>query len=331
MKRKKYYIFLGIVLSVFILVIGMNIRYPFVTPAVGKWSVGYHFSKRIFPKQNFHPAEIFTYELVDSLVKGNIHYLADPFFIKEKDNFFLFVELKGEGNADIALFTAEEDSSFEYQGIVLDEPYHLSYPQVFKYKEEFYMLPETKGSNNVLLYKAKNFPYEWIVEDTLLKNRGLKDPSILLTDDLNLIVAVDDNLKQYMFTADSLRGKWTEVENYEQRWGNETRPGGRFFQVEETWYLPVQNRSKGYGTGISIYELENKRGKLKLTMNEKLFLGPQKDIVWFNRGMHHLDVQKIDEGYFFVYDGDRKTGIQEFQYKRTLKFNFLDFYNFLRH
>ena len=65
-------------------------------------------------------------------------------------------------------------------GEVLDEPFHISYPQVFKHKDRYFMLPETKRSNNILLYEAKNFPYDWGIVDTLIHNVRYKDPSIYL-------------------------------------------------------------------------------------------------------------------------------------------------------
>lgn len=328
--KKRRFIFLSLCLVTgIILLLIMNYRYPFYSPKVGNWSVGYQTSDNVFPQKKLKPAGIITYELVDTLIAGRIDYIADPFFINDKEQFYLFVEVKGQDNADIALFTSLDGKSYGFGGIVLDESFHLSYPQVFKYKDEFYMLPETKGSNNILLYRAQNFPYEWEISDTLIKNKGLKDPTILLSDELNLMVTVDDNLKQYIFEADSLHGEWKEVKEYEQRWGNETRPGGRFFNVSNQWYLPLQNRSKGYGTGISIFKLELNNGKIKFIPQEKLFLEPQPDIIWFNRGMHHLDIQEIDSGYYLVYDGDRNTGESEFQYKRTIKFNLIDLYNLL--
>ncbi len=153
------------------------------------------------------------------------------------------------------------------------------------------MLPETKGANQVLLYKAENFPTTWKIEDTLIKDRALKDPSLLLSEDLNLIVAVDDDLKQYMFSADSLNGKWEEVEGFTPRWGNESRPGGRFIPIAEDWYLPLQNHSRGYGTGISLYKLAKNAKGFEFILAEKLVLKPFEEISWFERGMHHLDVQ----------------------------------------
>lgn len=318
------------IIGIIVLII-FNYRYPFFTSAVGNWSVGFGKMAQVFPKSELDLKNVITYEYINSIIPAPIDYIADPFFIKESDTYYLFVELKGEGNANIALLTSLDGQDYEYKGIVLDEDFHLSYPQVFKHKGGFYMLPETKGSNQVLLYKAQNFPYDWRISDTLIKNRGLKDPSLLLSEELNLIVAVDDDLKQYMFTATSLSGSWTEAKKYEQRWGNETRPGGRFFKVDNNWYLPLQNRTLGYGTGISIYKLETENDRLEFKLAEKMYLGPQQEIEWFNRGMHHLDIQKNGDDHYMVYDGDRNLNNEkEFQYKRTIKFNLLDIYNFFR-
>src|SRR5690606_15961273 len=107
---------------------------------------------------------------------------------------------------------------------------------------------------------------------------------ILLSDTLNLIVAVNDNLEQFFFTADSLHGKWKEAESFIGRWGNESRPGGRFFEWEGAWYLPLQNRKLGYGTGISLYRLTSKNGRLQLLKKKDNFLRPQAGIKWFEGG-----------------------------------------------
>ncbi len=330
--KKKIYIFFGtLVLTGILILIIFNYRYPFISPNGGPWSVGFTASSNIFPAVKVNMENIITHKYIDSLIPEAIDYIADPFYIKEGGVFYIFVELKGEGNADIALLTSTDGENYRYNGIVLDEDFHLSYPQVFKHQEEFYMIPETSGSNQVLLYRAENFPYGWRISDTLIKNRSLKDPSLLISEDLNLIVAVDDDLKQYMFTADSLNGNWMEAKNYEQRWGNETRPGGRFFKVDNIWYLPLQNRTMGYGTGISIYKLEIENDRLELGLAEKMYLGSQQEIEWFNRGMHHLDIQKNGDEYYMVYDGNRKlNGDNSFQYKQTIKFNLIDTYNYFK-
>ncbi|MFV8226677.1 hypothetical protein [Christiangramia aquimixticola] len=327
MKVKRILIYLSCLLS-FGSLVYLNAQYPFRTSKVGKWSVGYGFSENPMKEPIVSSKNIISYKTLDSLLKNEGNYIADPFFIRERNIFYLFVELKGKDNGDIALFISKNGTDYDYEGIVLDEAFHVSYPQVFKYRNEFYMLPETKQSGNVLLYKAKEFPYHWEIEDTLIKNVFLKDPSILLNENENLIVTVDDNMNQVMYESDSLKGDWKLSEKFQGKKGNETRPGGRFFKYKKDWYLPVQDRTYGYGSGISLYKLEKTNDKIDLILWKKRYLKGQDDILWFNRGMHHLDFQQIGNSYYMVYDGDRNLGGEKvFQIKRTLKFNYYDLFN----
>ena len=326
--KKKLLLFFSITfLGLSAVIIFLNYKYPFFISEGGRWSVGFSNTSASLKDFSVNSNNVITYEFIDSITTEKNFYIADPFFIKERDTFFLFVEQKGKSNANIALLTSQDGKDFYYKGIVLDEDFHLSYPQVFKYRGEFFMLPETKGANQVLLYKAENFPYNWKIKDTLLRNMSLKDPTLLLSEEINLIVAANDNLKQYFFTSDSLEGDWTEVKNYKSKWGNETRPGGRFFRYNNAWYLPVQNRSQGYGSGISLYKLNTEGGEISLDKSYNMFLGP-KEIKWFERGMHHLDLQLLDNRFYMAYDGDRiLSNKKKFQFKRSLKLAFFDFYN----
>lgn len=329
--KAKWQLLVFIIFSIILLFsVYLNAKYSFKNLKVGRWSVGYNFTDDILSPPKIEDDNIIPYTFIDSITNTPNNYIADPFFIKEKDSFYLFVEQKGNDNADIALFTSANGKNYNYKGIVLDEAYHISYPQVFKYKDEFYMLLETKQAGSVILYKAKNFPYDWEVEDTLLKNVELKDPSILLSEDLNLIVAVDDHLKQFMYSADSINGNWKEVKNYYQRLGNRTRPGGRFFNLNNTWYLPIQDRTHGYGSGISLFKLVNSKKGLKLENEESSYLSSQTKIKWFNRGMHQLDIQNVDGKQYMVYDGDRNVNNEHvYQLKRSFQFFLYDVYNYV--
>lgn len=324
--KEKWKLFTGA--FIFILVITFFVldhRYPFVTEKVGKWSVGYNFLKNPIEGIVVNPNQIISHKNVDALLDQKGHYIADPFFVKDKGCYFIFTELKGQKDADIALFTSEDGKEYHFEGTVLDEEFHLSYPQVFKFNNDFYMLPEAQQSGQVLLYKAVNFPRKWKVSDTLIKNKKLKDPSLLLSSEINLIVAADDQMQQLLYSADSLHGEWKLLEEASFKKGNETRPGGRFFKYKHEWYLPIQDRSLGYGSGISIYRLKLINGEPILKLVKKRLLGEINDNIWFDRGMHHLDVQQLGKTYYAVYDGDSNPdGEKAFQYKRTLKYNWFD-------
>ncbi len=328
MKRKQILLF-SLLCLILIGILISNYQYPFITKKVGKWSVGYNFSENPLKKPEVDSENVISYTFMDSILQTSGNYIADPFFIVDDGQYFLFTELKGKKDADIALFKSVDGKDFIYDTIVLDEPFHLSYPQVFKHEEEFYMLPESKQSGHLLLYKSDNFPYAWKVVDTLLKDVKLKDASILLSEEFNLMVAVDDHMNQLIYTADSLSGDWQEASNYISRKGNHTRPGGRFFHYQNEWYLPVQDRSRGYGSGISLYQLHHSTEHLSLQIVENRYLHNMDSIIWFNRGMHHLDLQRVNNSYYMVYDGDRNlNGENSFQIRRTLKFIYSDIYNY---
>ena len=46
--------------------------------------------------------------------------------------------------------------------------------------------------------------------------------------------------------------------------------------------------------------------------------------------MHQLDVQKIDNHYYMVYDGDHKDVNKKFRLIRSLKSNFMDLSSYLK-
>ena len=89
-----------------------------------------------------------------------------------------------------------------------------------------------------------------------------------MSDSLNFLVTVDDEMWGHVYRSSSLFGNWIKQENH-VRWGNETRPGGRIFNVDNDLFIPFQNYSKGYGTGISLYKivLEEKKKCKNLHQN----------------------------------------------------------------
>ena len=295
------------------------------------WSIGFALSKNPLESINLQRADIVSFKEIDSLGAGNTRFIADPFLIVKNDVFYIFFEHQGEGDADIGLLISVDGEQFNYEGIVLNEPFHLSFPQVFQNNGEYYMVPESKQANNVLLYQANNFPFGWKVIDTLIRDRKLEDPALLLSDSLNIISASEiGSLTQYLFTSDSLRGDWNEHPAYEKRRGNETRAGGGFFQTNGEWYLPLQNNSSGYGTGVSLYKLLQRGKKLHFEEVSDMHLGPTSFIPWFGTGMHHLDIEHLGNNYYSVFDGKKKMSEEKvYSYRASIKYNLFDLYNFL--
>jgi hypothetical protein len=326
MKRK--FLLLSLLFGLAILAI-INYRTPFLRQDGGNWSVGYGSSVTYPEKMVINQNAVFSIEMLKAQNESTV-FLADPFFVKEKDTFYLFFEHKTtKSNADIGLLTSVDGKKYQYRGTVLSQKFHLSYPQVFKYRNDFYMVPESKQSNRVLLYKAHRFPFDWRICDTLVNNVQLVDPSIYLSDSLNIMVASDYAKNMYVYAADSLFGRWNLHQKPIALIGTESRAGGRFFADKNGLLLPVQNFTNGYGYGVSLYRFSFKGGSYKVRREKPFFLIANENVKEFNAGMHHLDVQRLDAAhYYYVYDGNRlNSDSKSLNLWGPLKWNFLDLTN----
>ncbi|MGB0776443.1 MAG: glucosamine inositolphosphorylceramide transferase family protein [Flavobacteriaceae bacterium] len=306
----------------------MNKNYPFFTNYSSGWSVGFNKSIDIdhleISKNNI---------LTSDDVSESSRFIADPFFIRKGDSLYLFVENQGYvKGATIDLFVAGNDLNFEYQGEVISEDFHMSYPQVFESNGEYYMLPETKRSNNVLLYKASKFPKKWAVSDTLIKNVRYKDPTIFKNEYGWYIITCNDDLELKCFYSDSLNSRFEPILDIPNLEGNEVRPGGRAIFYEDKILIPFQNSKYGYGSAITLKEVLFKDERsLYFKDFKNTFISGQSQIDVFSNGMHHVDFQydTVFKENLVFYDGDKKIDSTRFNWKRTLKYNYLDLRNWI--
>ena len=108
-------------------------------------------------------------------------FVADPFLIKEGETWYLFFEVYDNDTkqGDLAVATSKNTWIWNYQKVIMDEPFHLSYPYVFKSEDDYYLIPESYQANSVRLYKADEFPTQWTFVKTLVEGRDYVDNSIV--------------------------------------------------------------------------------------------------------------------------------------------------------
>lgn len=72
-------------------------------------------------------------------------YVADPFMIRGGGEWHMFFEIlpQADEKGVIALASSADGLKWRYRQVVLDEPFHLSYPYVFEFEGEHYMIPES--------------------------------------------------------------------------------------------------------------------------------------------------------------------------------------------
>lgn len=86
---------------------------------------------------------------------------ADPFLFTYEGESWLFYERQDLTDMKGTLWCVNLDAPGKKPVCVLEEDFHLSYPQVFRYGNEIYMLPETRGAGDVRLYRCLEFPGKW--------------------------------------------------------------------------------------------------------------------------------------------------------------------------
>ena len=244
-------------------------------------------------------------------------YVADPFMVRKGGKWFMFFEVVNNRTkqGDIGLAVSKDGSNFVYKQIVLDEPFHLSYPYVFRWKGNYYMIPESRQANSVRLYRAKHFPTEWSFVKTLLVG-DYKDSSIFRHGDKWWLFAGSDykhNDKLCLFYADNLMGPWLEHPRSPIVKGDPhiARPGGRVISFADKIIRFAQDDYPRYGNQVRAFEI------LELTTTnyrEKEFkVSPilkASGSGWNAAGTHHIDPHQIaSKKWIACVDGYRQTTV----------------------
>ena len=106
-------------------------------------------------------------------------FLADPFLVEFNEKNYVFVEeynfTKKKGVISVYLIDC---STYRKLGIVLEENFHLSFPYIFKFENNYYLLPETAKNNDIRVYECINFPLEWKLKKILMKEVSSSDNMI---------------------------------------------------------------------------------------------------------------------------------------------------------
>lgn len=191
-------------------------------------------------------------------------FYADPFAIHWQGRPFVFVEdyVHAAGKAVISVVPFTDDRKPLAPRVVLEEPHHLSYPQVFERDGTLWMLPEASASGRLTLYRAAEFPDTWLPAATLLEGE-ISDATLLDHDGSLWLFATrrdghgSTSDTMVVFEAATLLGPWREhVANPILIDRRRARPGGAFIRTPEgRLLLPVQDGTLGYGGGLGLSEL----------------------------------------------------------------------------
>ncbi len=192
------------------------------------------------------------------------HFYADPMLYKHEGQPWLFVEdfdyRRAKGSL-VAIPWSDEGPAGPAQQ-VLDLDVHLSYPFVFCWRGETYLVPESVAARRVSLFRARSFPDRWEFVCDLLHGHRAVDATLhehegrwyMFTSICEAGGGTCDEL--FLFHADTPLGP------FRPHPGNPlvsdvrcARPAGRLFRHGGRLIRPAQDCSRGYGSAVAFREV----------------------------------------------------------------------------
>lgn len=190
-------------------------------------------------------------------------YYADPSAIKVAGRTFVFFEdYRYREQKGVVSFLELSESGPGAVETVLTLPYHLSYPFLFEWNGEIFMVPESAANLTVELYRAIDFPRRWELSRILLKGVSAVDATLLRYENrwwlfANIEIEGGQSLDElHLFFADTLDQEFTAHPNNPVVSDvRNARPAGRIFEVDGQLIRPAQDCMIAYGRAVSFQRI----------------------------------------------------------------------------
>ena len=215
---------------------------------------------------------------------------------------FFEVMNRPHGSGQIGLAVSDDGVDWRYQQIVLAEPFHLSYPHVFEWGGDVYMIPESHQVRSVRLYRASPFPLRWSLVSSLLDGAVFSDSSIVRFGDkwwLFTETSPDKFDTLQLYYANDLLGPWYEhpespIVRADPR---RARPAGRILVLQDRLVRFAQDCHPVYGSAVRAFEvteLTTASYHEREVVDRPVLAGSGSG--WNASGMHHIDAHQIESG-----------------------------------
>ena len=120
------------------------------------------------------------------------YWAADPFIISVGEKEYLFFEmfdrLKSKGLIGYREINGDKIGKMK---IAYEAEHHLSFPYIFEYKNEYYMMPEYSEGKELFVLKAIHFPDKWEKIESWMQGKRLVDSVLLNHERENYLLTQD--------------------------------------------------------------------------------------------------------------------------------------------
>ena len=217
-----------------------------------QWGLAYRFRSHPCDPNN-------TLYRFKNLTPPKDRFWADPFAVTVDNRSYVFIEeyLDETMKGHISVLELDKNGVVNGPTKVLERDYHLSYPCVFEWNKNYYMIPESAAHRTIELYRATSFPFEWQLEKVLMTDVRAKDATVAeINGKWWMFVSIAEHSvpdELYIFYADTPLGPWLpHTRNPVKSDVRGSRPAGKLFEWNGSVYRPAQDGSRNYGYAISI-------------------------------------------------------------------------------
>ncbi len=233
---------------------------------------------------------------------------ADPFLFVNDDWLYLFYEECMLGHKGVIKMTRTRNLiEWDKPKIVLEDSFHLSYPNVFMYDGDIYMMPETSENKSISLYKPCSSDLQsWSRYRDILVGENFVDSSIITINNVCYLftTVMKDGIYQLrLYYADSLLGNWIEHPKSPVYIGNDYgRCGGPVFEYNGNLYRPAQKCDLWYGEKLAIFCIQecSTTNYVEVVLYDNIL--PSND-TFFANGGHHISFTKFHKRTYVSMDG----------------------------
>ncbi|MBR6918164.1 MAG: hypothetical protein IKN38_08275 [Clostridia bacterium] len=191
-----------------------------------------------------------------TVIRNNISsFTADPFVFEYDGKAYIFAEIGSVIKTGAMIgYSVFDGKKFSKWKVVIKEPFHLSFPNIFTKGGEIFIVPESFQSRSLYVYRAVKFPDVWVRCEMLLSDLECVDSvfvnsgsdKYLFTYEIN--GESQDALYKYRMLNDKVL---RETREFVKSDPSDSRPAGNFFKTADgTLFRVAQDCVGSYGTAL---------------------------------------------------------------------------------
>lgn len=235
---------------------------------------------------------------------------ADPFLFVDGNKLYLFYEkqYQQKGKGYIAMRYTENLTNWSEEVTVLKEPFHLSFPFVFKDEGSYYLIPESNQAKSIRLYQATDSSLtNWKNVGSLIEEKNnWVDSSVISIDGIYYLFTTTTNKNdiqsQRLFYSRRLKEGYVEHPCSPIYTGNDYgRNAGSIMCIDGNYYRPTQDCKDYYGKQVHILKIDEISQHRYCEHVEKQNIIDVK-IPFYKRGGHQFNCVKFRGEYIISTD-----------------------------